>query len=79
MAKPKKQIKTWTRQSGKCTTEGCDEVAVTTGLCAACYQFEFYWTRKKNPAQRRQRQKNLAKYQTRLDAITMASKPRRVK
>jgi hypothetical protein len=30
------------RKSGKCRIDDCNEAAITSGLCNACYQFDYY-------------------------------------
>lgn len=56
------------QNKGQCHTETCEDPAAVSGLCHACYQFDYYWTRKP-PSKRRERVKNLTKYQKRMEAL----------
>lgn len=49
----RKQKPQVSRKSG-CAIEGCSDPAYSCGLCAACYQWDYYWTRQKNASERRQ-------------------------
>jgi hypothetical protein len=57
------------KSAGRCITEGCDKPIHCLGLCLNCYQFDRYWTKFKNAAERRKRMKDLELYQTRMEAI----------
>lgn len=62
-----------------CETEGCDNAAYCMGLCQACYSYEWFWTRKKKPSERRKHAAKLEIRQHRLDRIAAHATPRRVK
>ena len=48
-----------------CANDGCDRSVSCSGLCAPCYQSDLRW-RKKSPAARREREKQVGLFLTRL-------------
>jgi hypothetical protein len=77
MAQPK--LKPATRVKGACATEGCGEPAYACGLCSACYQWDYYWTRKRNPAERREYVKRMERIQHRVESLRGPPRLRAVK
>lgn len=52
-----------------CTTDGCEEPVFACGLCAACYQWDYYWTRKKNAGERRDYVKRVERINNRVEML----------
>ena len=63
----------------QCEVDGCNKEQYTIGLCRGCYSYEYRWTVQKTPAERREHQKKLELYRARLDRVSAATRPRRIK
>lgn len=77
MAQPK--VKPPARTKDACATPGCGEPAHCCGLCAACYQWDYYWTRKKNPAERRDYVRRMERLDARVQSLKGPPRLRAVK
>jgi hypothetical protein len=67
------------RGKATCTTEGCGDPAVACGLCSACYAWDYYWTRKKNPAERREYVRKIERISHRVETLRGPPRLRSVK
>lgn len=56
-----------------CATDGCDEAVFACGLCAPCYQWDYYWTRKKNAGERRAYVKRMDRLSNRVEVLRPAT------
>ena len=61
----------------KCEVKGCNEQAVSAGLCSACYQGIRYWMNKGTPGAINKRRKQLARLESRMDLIQGVTTVRR--